>query len=97
MGTCMAYVPTMSVAPTWFDKRRGLAMGIVIASSACGGMICPPVLRAITSHIGFRNALRISGCLVILFVPVAGFTLHWEPTIKTKVRGQTAGISRKTG
>ncbi|OKP14463.1 hypothetical protein PENSUB_14075 [Penicillium subrubescens] len=57
-------------------------------------MIWPPVLRAISSHIGFRNALRISGCLVI---PLAGFTLRWEPNFNTKVRGQTAGISRKTG
>lgn len=97
MGTCMAYVPTMSVAPTWFDKRRGLAMGIVISGSACGGMIWPPVLRAITSHIGFRNALRISGCLVILFVPLAGFTLGWEPNFQAKVRGQMVGLSRTTG
>jgi MFS family permease len=97
MGTCMAYVPTMSVAPTWFDKRRGLAMGIVISGSACGGMIWPPVLRAITSHLGFRNALRISGCLVALLVPLAGFTLRWEPTFKAKVRGQTAGLSKTTG
>ncbi|OQD84977.1 hypothetical protein PENANT_c011G06643 [Penicillium antarcticum] len=72
LGTCMAYVPTMSVAPTWFDKRRGLAMGVIISGSACGGMIWPPVLRAITSAIGFCNALRISGCLVALFVPLAG-------------------------
>jgi len=97
MGTCMAYVPTMSVSPTWFDKRRGLAMGIVISGSACGGMIWPPVLRAITSHIGFRNALRISGCLVILFVPLAGFTLRWEPNFKSKVRSQMAGLSKMTG
>jgi MFS family permease len=97
MGTCMAYVPTMSVAPTWFDQRRGLAMGIVISGSACGGMIWPPVLRAITSHLGFRNALRISGCLVALFVPLAGFTLRWEPTFKAKVHGQTAGLSKTTG
>lgn len=97
MGTCMAYVPTMSVAPTWFDQRRGLAMGIVISGSACGGMIWPPVLRAITSHIGFRNALRISGCVVILFVPLAGFTLRWEPNFKNKVRGQMMGLSRRTG
>lgn len=97
MGTCMAYVPTMSVAPTWFDQRRGLAMGIVISGSACGGMIWPPVLRAITSHIGFRNALRISGCIVILFVPLAGYTLRWEPTFKNKVRGQMTGLSRRTG
>jgi hypothetical protein len=72
-------------------------MGIVISGSACGGMIRQPVLRAITSHIGFGNVLRISGSLVIFFVPLAGFTLRWEPNFKTKVRGQTAGISRKTG
>lgn len=97
LGTCMAYVPTMSVAPTWFDKRRGLAMGIVISGSACGGMIWPPVLRAITSHLGFRNALRISGCLVIFFVPLSGYTLGWEPEFQAKVREQTAGLSRTTG
>ncbi|KAJ5098638.1 hypothetical protein N7532_005639 [Penicillium argentinense] len=97
LGTCMAYVPTMSVAPTWFDKRRGLAMGIVISGSACGGMIWPPVLRAITSHLGFRNALRISGCLVILFVPLSGYTLIWEPNFKAKVRGQMVGLSKTTG
>lgn len=97
LGTCMAYVPTMSVAPTWFDKRRGLAMGIIISGSACGGMIWPPVLRAITSQIGFQNALRISGCLVILFVPLSGYTLRWEPRFKAKVRDQTAGLSKATG
>jgi MFS family permease len=97
LGTCMAYVPTMSVAPTWFDKRRGLAMGVVISGSACGGMIWPPVLRAITSAIGFRNALRISGCLVALFVPLAGYTLRWEPRFGEKVAGQTAGLSKKIG
>ena len=97
VGTCMAYVPTMSVAPTWFDKRRGLAMGIVISGSACGGMVWPPVLRAITAHVGFRNALRISGCLVILFVPLAGYALRWEPEFKAKVRSQTAGLTQATG
>lgn len=97
IGTCMAYVPTMSVAPTWFDKRRGLAMGIVISGSACGGMIWPPVLRAITSHLGFRNALRISGCLVIFFVPLAGYTLRWEPSFRDKLQAQMAGLSKTTG
>jgi MFS family permease len=97
LGTCMAYVPTMSVAPTWFDKLRGLAMGIVISGSACGGMIWPPVLRAITSHLGFRNALRTSGCLVILFVPLSGYILSWEPNFKAKVRGQMVGLSKTTG
>ncbi|KAL6239464.1 major facilitator superfamily domain-containing protein [Aspergillus navahoensis] len=40
IGTCLTYVPTMSVAPTWFDKRRGLAMGMIISGSAVGGHGC---------------------------------------------------------
>ncbi|KAJ6144902.1 hypothetical protein N7470_008797 [Penicillium chermesinum] len=97
IGTCLAYVPTMSVAPTWFNKRRGLAMGIVISGSACGGMVWPPVLRAITASIGFRNALRISGCLVFALVPVSGWALAWEPNFQAKVADQTAGLTKKTG
>jgi MFS family permease len=97
LGTCMAYVPTMSVVPGWFDQRRGLAMGIVISGSACGGMIWPPVLRAITSAIGFRNALRISGCVVAVFVPLAGYALRWEPGFGDKVKVQTSGLSMWTG
>ncbi|KAJ5945672.1 hypothetical protein N7454_002511 [Penicillium verhagenii] len=97
LGTCMAYVPTMSVSPTWFNKRRGLAMGIVISGSACGGMVWPPVLRAITAEIGFRNALRISGCLNVLFVPISGYALKWEPKFQEKLHEQNAGISKKTG
>jgi MFS family permease len=93
----MAYVPTMSVAPGWFDQRRGLAMGIVISGSACGAMVWPPVLRVITSAIGFRNALRISGCVVAVFVPLAGYALRWEPAFGEKIKGQTRGLSRWTG
>ena len=97
IGTSLAYVPTMSVAPTWFSKRRGLAMGIVISGSACGGMVWPPVLRAITASIGFRNALRISGCLVFALVPMSGYALAWEPSFQAKVADQTVGLTKTTG
>lgn len=97
IGCCMVYVPTMSVAPTWFSKRRGLAMGIIIGGSACGAMVWPPVLRAITSSLGFRDSLRISGCLSVFFVPISGYALTWEPKFKAKLQEQNAGIPKKTG
>jgi MFS family permease len=28
LGCCLAYMPAVTVAPTWFTKRRGFAMGI---------------------------------------------------------------------
>ncbi|KAL4805935.1 major facilitator superfamily domain-containing protein [Aspergillus unguis] len=96
IGTCLAYVPTMSVAPTWFEKRRGLAMGVIISGSAVGGMIWPPALRAMITHLGFRNALRISGCISLVLVSVAGYALRWEPKFHEQVRLQTQGIRRRS-
>ncbi|KAL4977980.1 major facilitator superfamily domain-containing protein [Aspergillus desertorum] len=83
IGTCLAYVPTMSVAPTWFDKRR------------VGGMVWPPALRAMITHLGFRNALRISGCISLTLVSVAGYALRWEPKFHEQVRIQTQGLRRR--
>ncbi|GFG08442.1 hypothetical protein IFM61392_05370 [Aspergillus lentulus] len=98
IGTSMAYVPTMSVAPTWFDQRRGLAMGIIISGSGVGGMVWPPALRALITHLGFRNALRISGCISLTLVSAAGYILRWEPKFQEQLRAlgcflQSAGYS----
>lgn len=97
IGTCMAYVPTMAVAPTWFDKRQGLAMGVIISGTGVGGMVWPPVLRAIIDSIGFRDALRIAGCISLSLVLLAGYTLRWEPEFQNQVNAQTQGMSRVNG
>ncbi|PWY66790.1 MFS general substrate transporter [Aspergillus sclerotioniger CBS 115572] len=96
IGTCMAYVPTMAVAPTWFSKRRGLAMGVIISGTGVGGMIWPPALRAMISHVGFRNALRISGCISLTTVTAAGAILRWEPKFHEQVKLQAAGSSTRS-
>lgn len=96
VGTCLSYVPTTSVVPTWFDKRRGLAMGLMFAGTGVGGMIWPPVLRALINHVGFRNAMRVSGCISALLVSIAGFALRWEPRFGERVRVETQGFNKKT-
>ncbi|RAK81213.1 MFS general substrate transporter [Aspergillus fijiensis CBS 313.89] len=88
VGCCLAYVPTMSVAPTWFNARRGLAMGVIISGTGIGGMMWPPVLRAMISHIGFRNALRVSGCIATTIVTGAGAVLRWEPQFHANLKAR---------
>ena len=31
LGTCFSYIPAVTVTPGWYDKRRALAMGIVLS------------------------------------------------------------------
>jgi MFS family permease len=68
IGVCLTYMPAVTIAPTWFDKRRGLAMGIVLAGTGVGGVIWAPILHALITKVGFRNTLRISGVICFIFV-----------------------------
>lgn len=51
------------VANHWFEKRRGLAVGILTASTATGQLILLPVLAAIIENYSWRPAL---GLIMIL-------------------------------
>ncbi|KUL85356.1 hypothetical protein ZTR_07003 [Talaromyces verruculosus] len=93
VGTSMTFVTTTSVAPTWFDEHRGLAMGIIVAGTGIGGMIWPPILRAIIYSLGFRDAMRISGCTTFAFVVLASGAMRWEPKLKEQIHAQVTASS----
>lgn len=61
---------------TWFDKGRGFAIGIVIAGTGLGSMIWRPATRSLTQHLGYKNVLRISGCVWGCLVGIAGCLLR---------------------
>jgi MFS family permease len=59
----LCFVPTVSIVPQWFDKHRGLGVGICAAGSGVGGLVLAPLLQAIIDSIGWRWALRINGII----------------------------------
>ena len=85
-GTCLAYIPAVTVAPGWFKERRGLAMGIVLSGTGIGGALWAPVLRALNAGIGFRNTLRLTGVLSFVLITGAGWILKWHPEIESRNR-----------
>ena len=48
---------------TWFNRRRGFALSIMLAGSALGAIILPVVTQAAISHLGWRTAYAILGLL----------------------------------
>ncbi|WP_230368661.1 MFS transporter [Paludibacterium denitrificans] len=58
---CGTGVTAMTLGATivsrWFIQRRGLAMGVLTASSATGQLVFLPLLAAIVEHFGWRSVV----------------------------------------
>ena len=71
-GTGMtALVLGATVAARWFNTRRGLAVGILTASSATGQLVFLPLLAALNDRFGWRIALS----LMCVMLGVAAFAV----------------------
>ena len=58
VGTGLAaMVLAATVATRWFNKRRGLVVGLLAASSATGQLVFLPVIAQLTTVYGWRTAL----------------------------------------
>lgn len=57
----------------WFDRRRGLALGLVMSGGALGGMLHPPAAQALIRLFGWRTAyLVLGGVILAAGVPIVG-------------------------
>jgi sugar phosphate permease len=62
-----ALVLGATVANRWFERRRGLVLGILTASSATGQLIFLPLAATLIQHYGWRVAVApiVVGCFTI--------------------------------
>ena len=69
IGTGMtALVLGATVATRWFNKRRGLVVGLMTASTATGQMIFQPLLASLTEASGWRVAMTIIVVLMLVIM-----------------------------
>ncbi|OES43441.1 MFS transporter [Domibacillus iocasae] len=62
------------IANRWFEKRRGLAVGILTASTATGQLVLLPVLAIIIEHSSWRWAI---GLIMVLSLIMFGIILFF--------------------
>ncbi|MGH9143606.1 MAG: MFS transporter [Vicinamibacterales bacterium] len=73
-------VPYALVVSRWFDRRRGLAIGLMMVGLGVGAMAMPPVAQRLIAAFGWRSALAIVGCAILLLpVPIVGLLLRDRP------------------
>jgi MFS family permease len=68
MGTSATFVVTMSTVSRWFDRKRGLALGIASSGRGIGMVFMAPFATFIISNYGWRTAYMVIGILVWLCV-----------------------------
>jgi len=80
---CASGVTAMTLGATvvnrWFTKRRGLAMGILTASSATGQLVFLPLLAFIVEHYGWRPVVLTVAGGAALTVPLVYLLLPERP------------------
>ena len=65
-------VPVGVAIANWFERRRGVAMGITMAGVALGGIVIAPLAHYLIVWTGWRMAYVILGAMtaVLLIIPV---------------------------
>jgi len=96
IGSAFCFIPVMSIIPRWFTKRRGIAMGLVMAGSAIGGVIAPLLTQWLISAYGWRWAYIILGIIILVItVPLAQFMRHSPQQVGLKPYGGNGIIEDK--
>src|SRR5690606_17423268 len=95
LGTGMtALVLGATVAARWFEKRRGLVVGMMTASTATGQLIFMPILASVSQNIGWRPALAIVVAFLLASLLLVTLFIRDNPAdLGLKPYGRTAPIS----
>lgn len=70
-GIVMTYVGHAMFLPAWFEKRRGLAVGIAFSGVGIGSVVLMPLIQDIITNQGWREACWLmAGLLIFIVVPL---------------------------
>lgn len=64
---------------TWFQKRRGLALALVLTGSGTGSIVVPLVTQTVIHHYGWRSAYVALGCIALLGLPLTALLVRNRP------------------
>lgn len=90
----MAYSRAVS---SWFEKRRGTALAVVMSGGAVGAIVLPPAAEALIQAFGWRLACAALGALVLVVgVPIVARFIRERP-VEPSAHTVLDGVSVRQG
>ncbi len=80
IGTGATYIMVMSTTSRWFDKKRGLALGITGSGTGLGTLLVAPFATYLIANVGWRMAYLIIGLIAWLIVIPLSRLLRKDPS-----------------
>ena len=98
VGSGTAPIPYYKVISCWFDRRRGLALGVAMGGAGLGSSLMPYLAHSIIASSGWRTAYLVIGIIVIVVtVPVVALFMKERPAMKgLRTDGETGQPMRTT-
>ena len=80
-------LPYLRSISAWFDRRRGLAIGIAMGGSGMGFVYVPPLVQYMIDSHGWRSGyIMLAAVTFIVAVPLVYYVLREAPS-KTEIEG----------
>ena len=71
IGGGIFFTPSLALISTYFQSRRGLAIGLATTGNSTGGMIYPLVVRQLIPAVGFPWTARVLAFINMTFLATA--------------------------
>ncbi len=76
----MFFIPFQALISRWFDRRRGIALGILGTGFSLGGFVVVPLMQLVIDQVGWDGSFIISGIAVVgVFVPIGLLLVRNSP------------------
>jgi MFS family permease len=100
VGVASGIVPYSAIIARWFDRRRGLALGLIVSGMGLGTAVMPWTAQRLIASFGWRTTFASLGAVILVFPVSVLFALLEDGPDKRGLRpdGAVAPLSvRESG
>jgi MFS family permease len=97
-ATAVTFIPMSQLVARWFSRRRGLGLGILVASAGLGAFIMTPLFALVLEHTGdWRSLFAIMGATAPISIVLTLLLVRNHPlaTAETVIAGVRPAVAPK--